>query len=86
MTRVEEDWLRDTDNCVRNAEGRNYRCPKCWVWFFTSAAVCLHLDKEHNACGESENGNGATEISENIQGRPSRYGCTHCTQYFYSEL
>ena len=82
-TRVEEDWLRDSENWVRNSEGRNYGCPECGVWFFTSAAVRVHLDNEHNSPGE--NGNGTQEIPENAQGRPSRYGCTHCTQSFYSE-
>ena len=70
---------------MRNAEGRNYGCPECGVWFFTSAAVHLHLDKKHSSRGESKNGNGTKEIPENAQGRPSCYGCTHCTQYFYSE-
>ena len=82
-TRVEEDWLRDSENWVRNSEGRNYGCPEYGVWFFTSAAVRVHLDNEHNSPGE--NGNGTREIPENAQGRPSRYGCTHCTQSFYSE-
>ena len=85
MTCVEENWLRDSEDWVRNAEGRNYGCPECGVWFFTLAAVCLHLDKEHSSCGDSENGNGTKEIPENAQGRPSCYGCTHCTQSFYSE-
>ena len=52
-TPVEEDWLRDLENWVRNAEGRNYGCPECGVWFFTSAAVHVHLDKEHNSPGEN---------------------------------
>ena len=85
MTRVEEDWLRDSEDWVRNAEGRNYGCPECGVRSFTSAAVHLHLDKEHSSHRDSENGNGTKEIPENAQGRPSRYGCTHCTQSFYSE-
>ena len=80
---MEEDWLRDSENWVRNAEGRNYGCPECGVWFFTSAAVRVHLDNKHNSPGE--NRNGTQEIPENAQGRPSRYGCTHCTQSFYSE-
>ena len=80
---MEEDWLRDSENWVRNSEGRNYGCPECGVWFFTSAAVHVHLDNEHNSPGE--NRNGTQEIPENAQGRPSRYGCTHCTQSFYSE-
>ena len=63
--------------------GENYGCPECGVWFFTSAAVRVHLDNEHNSPGE--NGNGTQEIPENAQGRPSRYGCTHCTQSFYSK-
>ena len=82
-THVEEDWLRDSENWVRNSEGRNYECPECGVCFFTSGAVHVHLDNEHNSPGE--NGNGTQEIPENAQGRPSRYGCTHCTQSFYSE-
>ena len=65
MTCVEEDWLRDSEDWMRNAEGRNYGCPECGVWFFTLAAVCLHLDKEHSSRGDSENGNGTKEISEN---------------------
>ena len=55
-TRVEEDWLRDSENWVRNSEGRNYGCPECGVWFFTSAAVHVHLDNEHNSPGENGNG------------------------------
>ena len=81
-TSVEEDFVRDSENWVRNSEGRNYGCPDCGVWFFTSSAVRMHLDNEHNS---GENGNGTQEIPENAQGRPSRYGCTHCTQSFYSE-
>ena len=62
-TRVEEDWLRDSENWVRNSEGRNYGCPECGVWFFTSAAVHVHLDNKHNSPGE--NRNGTQEIPEN---------------------
>ena len=85
MTHVEETWLRDSENWMRNAEGRDYGCPECGVWFFTSAAVHVHLDNEHSSHGDSENGNGTNDIPENAQRRPSCYGCTHCTQSFYSE-
>ena len=32
-THVEEDWLRDSENWVRNSEGRNYGCPECGAGF-----------------------------------------------------
>ena len=88
ITHVEQDWLRDSEEWVRNAERRNYGCPDCSIWFFTSAAVHIHMDNAYSSHAESANRNDTNEgdhedICENAQGL--WYGCTHCTQYFYSE-
>ena len=72
--RLEEDW-------VRNADGKDYGCPECGMWFFTGEGVRLHMDNAHSHKPNS------SEINEKMsQGKSLRYGCTDCENSFPSEL
>ena len=72
--RLEEDW-------VRNADGKDYGCPECGMWFFTGEGVMLHMDNEHSRKPNR------SEINEKMSpGKSLRYGCTDCENSFPSEL
>ena len=72
--RIEEDWVRDAD-------GKDYGCPECGLWFFTAEGVRLHMDNEHSSKSKS------SEINEKMsQGKSLRYGCTDCENSYPSEL
>ena len=71
---LEEDW-------VRNADGKDYGCPECGMWFFTGEGVRLHMDNAHSHKPNR------SEINEKMsQGKSLRYGCTDCENSFPSEL